>query len=48
MNTFKSSAIQILRKASKPLHASEITRLAPESGLLITEGSTPEATMNAQ
>jgi hypothetical protein len=48
MNTFKSSAIQILKKANKPLHASEITRLALESGLLVTEGSTPEATMNAQ
>lgn len=48
MNTFKQSAIEILKKAKKPLHYNEITRLALESGLLETEGSTPESTMNAQ
>jgi hypothetical protein len=48
MNTFKQSAIAILKKAKKPLHYSEITRLALESGILETEGATPEATMNAQ
>ena len=48
MNTFKSSAIQILKKAGKPLHTSEITRLALEAGILVTEGATPEATMSAQ
>lgn len=48
MNTFKSSAIQILRKAGKPLHYSEITKMALETGILITEGATPEATMCAQ
>jgi hypothetical protein len=48
MNTFKQSAIEILKKAKTPLHYSEITRLALESGLLETEGATPEATMNAQ
>ncbi len=48
MNTFKQSAIEILKKAKKPLHYTEITRLALESGLLETEGATPEATMNAQ
>jgi len=48
MNTFKSSAIQILKKAGKPLHSSEITRLALEAGILVTEGSTPDATMSAQ
>jgi Holliday junction resolvase len=48
MNTFKSSAIQVLKKAGKPLHVSEITRLALEGGILVTEGSTPEATMSAQ
>lgn len=48
MNTFKSSAIQVLKKAGKPLHSSEITRLALESGILVTEGATPEATMSAQ
>lgn len=48
MNTFKQSAIEILKKSKEPLHYSEITRLALESGLLETEGATPEATMNAQ
>lgn len=48
MNTFKQSAIEILKKAKKPLHYNEITRLALESGLLETEGATPESTMNAQ
>jgi hypothetical protein len=48
MNTFKSSAIQVLKKAGKPLHSSEITRLALEAGILVTEGATPEATMSAQ
>lgn len=48
MNTFKQSAIEILKKAGKPLHYTEITRLALESGFLETEGSTPESTMNSQ
>lgn len=48
MNTFKQSAIEILKKAGRPLHYSEITRLALESGILETEGATPEATMRAQ
>ena len=48
MNTFKQSAIEILKKTGTPLHYTEITRLALESGILETEGATPEATMNAQ
>jgi len=48
MNTFKQSAIEILKKAGTPLHYTEITRLALESGILETEGATPEASMNAQ
>jgi Holliday junction resolvase len=48
MNTFKQSAIEILKKAKKPLNYYEITRLALESGILETEGATPEATMRAQ
>ena len=48
MNTFKQSAIEILNKVKTPLHYSEITRLALESGILETEGATPEASMNAQ
>jgi hypothetical protein len=47
MNTFKQSAIQILKKAKKPLHYTEITRLALESGILETEGANPEKTMAA-
>src|SRR3989339_1094309 len=48
MNTFKQTAIEILKKAGTPLHYTEITRLALESGILETEGATPEATMGAQ
>jgi len=47
MNTFKQSAIEILKKAKKPLNYTEITRLALESGILETEGANPERTMNA-
>ncbi|MDO9579510.1 MAG: winged helix-turn-helix domain-containing protein [Bacteroidales bacterium] len=47
MNTFKQSAIEILKKAKKPLHYTEITRLALESGILETEGANPEKTMAA-
>ena len=48
MNTFKSSAIQILKKADKPLHFTDITRLSLEGGVLVTESAVPEATMAAQ
>lgn len=48
MNTFKDAAIEVLKKEKKPLHFTEITRLALERGLLETEGATPEQTMNAQ
>jgi hypothetical protein len=34
MNTFKQSAIEILRKAKTPLHYNEITKQALESGIL--------------
>jgi len=47
MNTFKQSAIEILKKAKTPLHYDEITRRALESGILETEGANPERTMNA-
>jgi hypothetical protein len=46
MTTFKSIAYQILKEADKPLHSKEITKRALERGL-VTEGKTPEATMNA-
>jgi len=48
MNTFKQSAIEILKKSKTPLHYTEITRQALELGILQTEGATPEASMNAQ
>ena len=48
MNTFKQSAIEILKKKDMPLHYIEITRLALESGILETESLNPEKTMNAQ
>ncbi|MCK4781417.1 DGQHR domain-containing protein [Candidatus Parcubacteria bacterium] len=48
MNKFKTSAIEILKNVKKPLHYKEITRLALKSGILETEGATPEASMNSQ
>src|SRR3989338_1371058 len=47
MNTFKQSAIEVLKKAKEPLHYNEITKQALESGILETEGANPERTMNA-
>lgn len=47
MNTFKQSAIEILKKVKTPLHYNKITKLALESGILETEGATPERTMNS-
>ena len=47
MNTFKQSAIEVLEKAGTPLHYIKITKLALESGILETEGATPERTMNS-
>jgi len=46
MTTFKSIAYQILKEAGKPLHSKEITKQALRRGL-VTDGKTPEATMNA-
>lgn len=48
MNTFKQSAIEILKKAKTHLLYTEITQLALQSGKLETECATPEASMNAQ
>ena len=48
MNKFKYAAIQILKKAGKPLHYKEITKLALEKNILETHGKTPAASMNAQ
>ena len=46
MNTFKDFAYDILKKANKPLHSTEITKLALKEGLW-SEGKTPEMTMYA-
>lgn len=46
--SFKDAAKQILKEASRPLSAAEITKLAMERDLLATEGKTPSATMAAQ
>lgn len=46
MSTFKELAYKILKEAEKPLHSSEITKLALKQGL-VSEGKTPEMTMNA-
>lgn len=48
MQSFKNIAIEVIKKAGKPLHYKEITRIATENGLLKTYGKTPWATMNAQ
>ena len=48
MNKFKASAIEILKREKKPLHYKDITRLALETGILETEGTTPEKSMNSQ
>lgn len=48
MSSFKDVAYQILQEVNKPLHSSEITKIALERGWLKTAGKTPEATMNAQ
>lgn len=47
MKTFKDLAFEILKQAGRPLHTKEITKRALQMGL-VTEGKTPEATMNAQ
>ncbi len=46
MKTFKDFAYDILKKANKPLHSTEITKQALKEGLW-SEGKTPEMTMCA-
>lgn len=48
MNKFKTSAVEILKREKKSLHYKDITRLALETGILETEGATPEKSMNSQ
>ena len=47
-NKFKKAALDILKKAKKPLHYREITKAALNEGILETVGATPEASLNAQ
>jgi ribonuclease E len=46
--TFTEAAIEVLRRAGKPLHFKEIASEAMTSGLLSHVGQTPEATMGAR
>lgn len=46
--SFKSAAIAILEKSQKPLSAAEITKIALDENLIVSVGSTPEASMAAQ
>jgi hypothetical protein len=46
--SFKSAAIAILEKSQKPLSAAEITKIALDENLIVSIGSTPEASMAAQ
>jgi hypothetical protein len=48
MSSFKDVAFKVLQEAGQPLHSKKITEIAQQQGLLITAGSTPWATMNAQ
>ncbi len=47
MKIFKQAAVRVLQEAKTPLHIKEITRRAIKAGYLVTDGKTPEATMNA-
>ncbi|MES0489589.1 MAG: winged helix-turn-helix domain-containing protein [Leptospirales bacterium] len=46
--TFKDAAKYILEENNRAMHTNEITELALEKGILITDGQTPSATMGAQ
>ena len=45
--TFLAAAIEILGSADRSLTTAEITRMAIERGILVTNGKTPQATMGA-
>lgn len=47
MKIFKQAAVKVLQEAKIPLHIREITKRAIKAGYLVTDGKTPEATMNA-
>ena len=46
--TFLKAAQKVLTDAGRAMHYRDITRIALETGLLVTQGKTPEATMSAQ
>ena len=43
----RKAAIQVLKEAGKPLHATEIAKLIIETGLWKSDGKTPQATVSA-
>ena len=45
---FKAAAREVLREVGHPLHYSDITEIALESGYLRSAGRTPENTMRAR
>ncbi len=47
MKIFKTAAIKVLEEAKESLHVREITKRALKNGYLVSDGKTPEATMNA-
>ncbi len=46
--TFLAAAEKTLADAGEPMHYRDITRTALDGGFLVTQGKTPEATLNAQ
>ena len=46
--SFLEAAYNVLKKEGRPLSVSEITSIAISSGLILTKGKTPSATMGAQ
>ena len=44
---FKAAAREVLREVGHPLHCSDITEIALESGYLRSAGRTPQNTMRA-
>ena len=45
---FKAAARQVLREVGHPLHYTDITEIAIESGYLLSSGRTPQNTMRAR
>ena len=45
---FKTAAREVLREVGRPLHYTDITEIALESGYLKSAGNTPQNTMRAR